>query len=481
MVPQDNATDLQARFLSPAALERKQRLIAQLASWLGPRLSTGDAIREQHGHGEASGRTYPPDAVVWPESTEEVSRIVAACAQYEVPVIAFGAGTSLEGHVSAPYGGICLDLSRMDQVLDVRAEDADCVVQPGVTREQLNTWLRDTGLFFPVDPGANASIGGMVSTRASGTTTIRYGAMTRNVLALQVVLADGRVVRIGTRASKSSTGYDLVRLLVGAEGTLGIITEITLRLYGIPEAMTAATCVFPHLQGAVDTVVEIIQSGVSVARMEFLDEHQVRACNRYSQLAMPEQPTLFLEFHGTSDAVNGQTARAEEIAQSHGGAAFQWASEQSERARLWKARHSAYFAARAYRPGCDCLIADVCVPISQLAPAVSAARADIDAAGLLALIVGHVGDGNFHVLFVLDPAIPEEKERADRVYDAMIDRALQVGGTCTGEHGIGLGKRAKLVQEYGAEVVDLMRSIKSAWDPAGILNPGKIFMDRGTA
>lgn len=470
---------LHSRFLSPDARQRKQRLIEQLAAMPGARLSTVEAICEQHGHGEASGRTYPPDAVAWPESTEEVSRIVAACAQHEVPVIAFGAGTSLEGHVSAPYGGVCLDLSRMSQVLQVRPDDADCVVQPGVTREQLNAYLRDTGLFFPVDPGANASIGGMVSTRASGTTTIRYGAMTRNVLALQVVLADGRIVRIGTRAAKSSTGYDLVRLLVGAEGTLGIITEITLRLYGVPEAMTAATCVFPDLQGAVDTVVEVIQSGVSVARMEFLDQHQVRACNRYSQMSLPEQPTLFLEFHGTADGIDAQTARAEEIARSHGGARFQWAAAQEERARLWKARHSAYFAARAYRPGCDCLIADVCVPISHLAKAVAAARADIDAAGLSAMILGHVGDGNFHVMFMLDPAVPAEKERADRVYDAMIDRALEVGGTCTGEHGIGLGKRSKLLQEYGGDVVDLMRAIKAGWDPKGILNPGKIFLEDG--
>lgn len=469
------ADEYAARFLGAAGRSRVQQAVAELGEWLGSRLSVSEAVREQHGHGEASGRTYPPDAVVWPESAEEVSRIVATCARLDVPVIAFGAGTSLEGHVSAPYGGVCIDLSRMNQVLEVRPDDADCVVQPGVTREQLNAYLRDTGLFFPVDPGANASIGGMVSTRASGTTTIRYGAMTRNVLALQVVLADGRVVRIGGRAAKSSTGYDLVRLLVGAEGTLGVITEITLRLYGIPEATTAATCVFPDLRGAVDCVVEIIQSGVSVARMEFLDEHQVRACNKYSQLSLPEQPTLFLEFHGTSDSVTGQTARAEEIARANGGAAFQWASEQSERTRLWKARHSAYFAGRAYRPGADCLIADVCVPISALADAVASARADIDAAGLLALIVGHVGDGNFHVLFLLDPNAPDEKARADRVYDAMIDRALSAGGTCTGEHGIGLGKRAKLVQEYGVEVVELMQAIKRAWDPAGILNPGKIF------
>ncbi|MBB6091370.1 D-lactate dehydrogenase (cytochrome) [Povalibacter uvarum] len=467
-----------SRFLSPSGRERAQRVVRELSEWLGSRLSVNETVREQHGHGEASLRTYSPDAVVWPETTEEVSRIVKTCAAHEVPVIAFGAGTSLEGHVSAPYGGICLDLSRMNQVLQVREADADCVVQPGVTREQLNNYLRDTGLFFPVDPGANASIGGMASTRASGTTTIRYGAMTRNVLALQVVLADGRVVRVGTRAAKSSTGYDLVRLFIGAEGTLGIITEITLRLYGIPETMSAATCVFPDLPGAVDTVVEIIQSGVSVARMEFVDEYQLRASNKYSQLSMPEQPTLFLEFHGTSDALAPQIEQAEAIARSHGGAAFQWATEQSERARLWKARHSAYFAARAFRPGADCLIADVCVPISQLAEAVAAARRDVDAAGLLALIVGHVGDGNFHVMFLLDPAVPDERRRADEVYDAMIDRALHVGGTCTGEHGIGIGKRAKLVQEYGSEVIDLMRSIKTAWDPAGIMNPGKIFVPR---
>lgn len=471
--------DLHAiRFLSEAGRGRAQQAIAELRDAFGSRVSVNDTVREQHGHGEAYGRTLPPDAVVWPETTQEVSRVVAVCARHEVPVIAFGAGTSLEGHVSAPYGGVCIDLSRMNQVLAVREADADCVVQPGVTREQLNSYLRDTGLFFPVDPGANASIGGMVSTRASGTTTIRYGAMTRNVLALEVVLADGRVVRFGTRAAKSSTGYDLVRLLVGAEGTLGVITEVTLRLYGVPEATTAATCVFPTLRAAVDTVVEVIQSGVSVARIEFLDEMQVRACNLHSQLSMAEQPTLFLEFDGTSDSVNGQTARAEEIARANGGAAFQWATEQAARAQLWKARHSAYFAALALRPGAQCLIADVCVPISELAEAVAGARRDIDAEGLLAPIVGHVGDGNFHVLFLIDPAAADEKQRADRVYDAMIDRALRAGGTCTGEHGIGLGKRAKLVQEYGADVVGLMRAIKNAWDPAGILNPGKIFNAR---
>ncbi len=465
-----------AQFLGPAGRARAQQAVAELHQWLGSRLSSAEAVRAQHGRGEAYGPVQPPDAVVWPQSAGEVSRIVATCARLQTAVIAFGAGTSLEGHVTAPYGGICIDFSRMNEIVSVNPADADCVVQPGVTREQLNSYLRDTGLFFPVDPGANATLGGMVSTRASGTTTIRYGAMTRNVLALQAVLADGRTIRVGTRAAKSSTGYDLVRLLVGSEGTLGVITEITLRLYGIPETTVSATCVFPALRGAVDAVVEIIQSGASVSRIEFLDELQVRACNRHSQLSMPEQPTLFLEFSGTSESVETQVARAEEIARSNGGAAFQWAAEATDRARLWKARHSAYFAALALRPGCECLVADVCVPISRLADAVADARHDIDAAGLLAPIVGHVGDGNFHVLFLLEPGKVEEWQRAGKVYDAMIDRALQVGGTCTGEHGIGLGKRTKLVQEYGADVVAMMRAIKRAWDPQDILNPGKIFL-----
>lgn len=471
--PSDERT---ARFLSPEGRARAQRAVAELHEWLGSRLSTAEAVRAQHGRGEAYGRAQPPDAVVWPENAAEVSRIVATCSRHQTPVIAFGAGTSLEGHVTAPYGGICIDFSRMNEVVSVNSADTDCVVQPGVTREQLNSYLRDTGLFFPVDPGANATLGGMASTRASGTTTIRYGAMPRNVMALQVVLADGRIVRVGTRAAKSSSGYDLVRLLVGSEGTLGVITEITLRLYGIPETTAGATCVFPALRGAVDAVVEIIQSGGSVSRIEFLDELQVRACNKHSQLSMPEQPTLFLEFSGAAESVNAEVARAEEIARSNGGSAFQWAADAAERARLWKARHSAYFAALALRPGCECLVADVCVPLSQLADAVADVRRDIDAAGLLAPIVGHVGDGNFHVLFLLDPGAAEEWQRAEKVYDAMIERALSVGGTCTGEHGIGLGKRTKLVAEYGADVVELMRTIKNAWDPQGILNPGKIFL-----
>ncbi len=451
-------------------------VIAQLAARFGTRLSTGQSVREQHGRGEAMDPVLPPDAVVWPETTAEISEIVTLCAAAGVPVIAFGAGTSLEGHVSAPHGGICVDLSRMDKVLAVNAEDADCVVQPGVTREALNAHLRDTGFYFPVDPGANATLGGMVSTRASGTTTVMYGAMPQNVMALEVVLPNGRVMRCGTRARKSSAGYDLVRLFTGAEGTLGIISEITLRLRPHPEEIGAATCAFETIEGAVATVTDLAQMGAPMARMEFLDEVQMRACNKQSGLGLPEAPTLFLEFHGTAASVAEQAERAQEIAAGHGGHTFAWATRQEDRTQLWKARHSAYYAALALRAGCVSVVADVCVPISKLAANVTAVRADIDAAGLLAPIVGHVGDGNFHVIFLLDPADAAEREKMDDVYDAMVDRAHAAGGTCTGEHGIGLGKREKLVAEVGAETVELMRAVKTAWDPRGIMNPGKMFL-----
>ncbi len=451
-------------------------VIAQLAARFGTRLSTGQSVRDQHGRGEAMDPVLPPDAGVWPETTAEISEIVTLCAAAGVPVIAFGAGTSLEGHVSAPHGGICVDLSRMDKVLAVNAEDADCVVQPGVTREALNAHLRDTGFYFPVDPGANATLGGMVSTRASGTTTVMYGAMPQNVLALEVVLPNGHVMRCGTRARKSSAGYDLVRLFTGAEGTLGIITEITLRLRPHPEEIGAATCAFETIEGAVATVTDLAQMGAPMARMEFLDEVQMRACNKQSGLGLPEAPTLFLEFHGTAASVAEQAERAQEIAAGHGGHTFAWATRQEDRTQLWKARHSAYYAALALRAGCVSVVADVCVPISKLAANVTAVRADIDAAGLLAPIVGHVGDGNFHVIFLLDPADAAEREKMDDVYDAMVDRAHAAGGTCTGEHGIGLGKREKLVAEFGAETVELMRAVKTAWDPRGIMNPGKMFL-----
>jgi D-lactate dehydrogenase (cytochrome) len=469
---------LAERFCSAAGRARTARAIEELRGTFEARVSTAQAVRDQHGRGEAFDAGLPPDAVVWPATTAEVSAVVSLCAHHDVPVIAYGAGTSLEGHVSAPYGGVCVDLSRMNQVLALHAEDFDCVVQPGVTREDLNSYLRDTGLFFSVDPGANATIGGMVSTRASGTTTVRYGAMPQNVLALEVVLADGRVIRCGTRARKSAAGYDLVRMFTGAEGTLGIITEITLRLHGQPESVGSATCAFPTLRAAVDTVAELAQAGVALARIEFLDEVQVRACNRHSRLALPEQPALFLEFHGTDAAVREQAAIAESVARDNGGAGFAFSTQPAERTQLWRARHEAYFAALALRPGCTAVVADVCVPMSALPECVAATRADIDRECLTAPIVGHVGDGNFHVIFLLEPGSREERERSERVYDAMIARAHLAGGTCTGEHGIGLGKRDKLLAEAGEEAVALMQRLKRAWDPQEILNPGKVFETR---
>jgi D-lactate dehydrogenase (cytochrome) len=465
----------QAVFTGAEARARTGRVVEALRERFGERLSVGQAVREQHGRGEAYAHGHPPDAVVWPLDTAEVSQILKLCSAHQVPAIAFGAGTSLEGHVSAPYGGISIDMSRMDRVLQVHAEDADCVVQPGVTRERLNAYLRDTGLFFPIDPGADASIGGMISTRASGTNTVRYGTIAQNVLALELVLADGRVIRCGNRARKSSAGYDLVRLITGSEGTLGIITEATLRLHGHPEAVGSGVVPFPSLRGAVETVIELIQSGAPLARIEFLDEVQVRACNRHSRLELPEQPTLFLEFNGTVASVTEQFERASQVAAGHGAGNIAWAFDEQQRAALWKARHAAYFAARALRPGSDCIVADVCVPISGLADCVEATRAEIDAAGLIAPIVGHVGDGNFHVLFLIDPADAREREAMERIYDSMIAHAHRLGGTCTGEHGIGLGKRGKLTAEFGEPVVELMRRLKEAWDPGGILNPGKIF------
>ncbi len=463
---------------SPPAAGALAQVLEILSARFGERMSTGVAVREQHGRGEAHMQLHAPDAVVWPRSTAEVSELLALCHQHRVPVIPFGAGSSLEGHVAAVHGGICLDLSRMDQVIAVHAEDADCVVQPGVTRETLNAYLRDTGLYFPIDPGADASIGGMISTRASGTTTVLYGTIAQNVLALEVVMADGQVIRCGTRARKSSAGYDLVRLFTGAEGTLGVITEATLRLHGRPEAVGSGMCSFPSLRQAVEAVIELLQLGAPLARIEFLDEVQVAACNRYSRLTLPEQPLLFIEFNGTEASVAEQFERAAEVVAAHGAEGLEWAFDEQRRAAIWKARHAAYFAARALRPGTDCVVADVCVPISALAECVAAVRADIDAAGLTAPIVGHVGDGNFHVLFLIDPADPSERERTDQVYDAMIAHAHRMQGTCTGEHGIGLGKRDKLVAEFGQPVVNLMQMLKLAWDPRQILNPGKIFERR---
>ncbi len=457
---------------TPGAIEVA---IAWLQQTFAERVSVARAVREQHARGEGLATSLPPDVVVWPLDKHEVCQILARCNELAVPIIAYGAGSSLEGHVSAPHGGVCIDMSRMAAVLDVHLEDGDAVVQPGITREDLNAHLKGSGLFFPVDPGANATIGGMVSTRASGTTTMRYGSMVHNVMALEVALADGRLVRIGTRARKSSAGFDLVHLMVGSEGTLGIITEVTLRLHPLPAEVAAASCAFPTLADAVSAVTEMTMSGVPFARIEFLDEHQVRACNLYSHLDLPELPTLFLEFHGTELAVKEQAELAQEVAASYGGVDFNWATRPEDRSQLWRARHMSYFAALALKPGCVSIVADICVPMSALADCVAQARAAIDQEGLTAPILGHIGDGNFHVLFMPMPDIPAEHEAVERVYSAMVQQALAVGGTCTGEHGVGMGKKDKLLAEFGPDVVDLMQSIKLVWDPKSILNPGKIF------
>jgi len=449
-------------------------LIEELRGLLGERLSTAEAVREQHGHDESYHPTAAPDAVAFARSTEEVSAIVAACARRRTPVIAFGTGTSLEGHVAALEGGVCIDLTGMDRILEVNGEDLDCRVEAGVRRRQLNEHLRDSGLFFPVDPGADASLGGMAATRASGTNAVRYGTMRENVLGLTVVMADGRVVRTGGRARKSAAGYDLTRIFVGSEGTLGVITELRLRLYGIPEAMSAAVCSFETLEGAVRTVMQTIQIGIPVARIELLDEVQVEAVNRYAGLAYPLAPALFFEFHGSERGVAEQAETVGEIAAEHGGSGFDWATRTEDRNRLWRARHDAYYAAMALRPGCRGWPTDVCVPISRLAECVMETRRDIDADGLVAPIVGHVGDGNFHVCFIVDPDNPEEMARAERVNERMVVRALEMGGTCSGEHGIGYGKIGFLKAEHG-EAVSVMRQIKDALDPLGIMNPGKIF------
>ena len=448
--------------------------IEALRALLGDRLSTAAAVREQHGKDTTYHAGHAPDAVAFPTTTEEVAAIVRICAANRTPVIAYGTGTSLEGHITAVEGGVTVDLSRMDRIVEVNASDLDARVEAGVTRTALNAHLRDTGLFFPIDPGADASIGGMTATRASGTNAVRYGTMRENVLGLTVVTADGTIVRTGTRARKSSAGYDLTRLLVGSEGTLGIITEIQLRLYGIPEAMSAAVCSFADLAGAVDTVIATIQSGIPVARIELLDALQITAVNAYSKLDYPEQPTLFFEFHGTTASVEEQARMVAEIAEGFGGGAFRWASRPEDRNRLWAARHDVYWATKALRPGTEIKATDVCVPISRLAEAIVAARDDAAAAGLVAPIVGHVGDGNFHMSFLLDPNDPGEFERAHAVNARLVERAIAMGGTCTGEHGVGLGKIVHVEQEHGAGV-DLMRRIKRALDPDNILNPGKIF------
>src|SRR5947209_19981179 len=437
----------------PASVLRNEAIdpaiIEALRARFGDRLSTAVAVRTQHGRDESYHAAHAPDAVVFAQSTEEVAEIIKLCAAHKVPVIAYGTGTSLEGQVAALKGGVCIDLMQMNKVLRVSVEDLDVTVQPGVTRKQLNEHLRDTGLFFPIDPGADASIGGMTATRASGTNAVRYGTMRENVLALTVVLADGRVIRTSRRARKSAAGYDLTRLFVGSEGTLGVITEVTVRLYGIPEAISAAVCAFPTIAAAVDTVILTIQSGVPVARIELLDEAQIDAINKYSKLDHRVAPTLFFEFHGTTASVAEQVETVKAIAAEHGADDFRWATSPAARSRTWQARHDAYYAALASRPGSKGWPTDVCVPISRLAACIAETKRDLAQSSIPSALAGHVGDGNFHLIFMIDPEKPEEIAEASRLNDRMVARALAMEGTCTGEHGVGYGKIYFLKEEHG--------------------------------
>jgi D-lactate dehydrogenase (cytochrome) len=446
-----------------------------LQAQVGERLQFGAALREAHGRDESFYPPAPPDAVLFAEREADALAAVAFCHAQRLPLIPFGAGTSLEGHVLAVHGGLCLDLMRMDRILSIDAADLTVTVQPGVTREALNAALRDQGLFFPIDPGANASLGGMASTRASGTNAVRYGTLKDNVLALRAVLPPGRVVQAGSRAKKSSAGYDLARLLVGSEGTLGVITELTLKLHPLPEAVMAATVQFPSIDAAVQTTIAVIQSGVPIARCELLDANAIRAVNAQDRLGLAETPMLLLEFHGSPLAVREQVETVQALADEHGGSAFAWAETPEARTQLWRARHHAYWSGLQLHPGCKALTTDVCVPISRLAEAVNASVAEVEADGLPYFIVGHVGDGNFHIAYLIDPAQPAQLQRAEALSHRLVRRALQLGGTCTGEHGVGLHKQAYLREEAGEAAVDAMRAIKAALDPHGVMNPGKIF------
>jgi D-lactate dehydrogenase (cytochrome) len=448
--------------------------VAALAAKFGNRLVTSRAVREQHANTTSWIANEPPDAVVFPQATDDVQDIVRICAKLRVPVIPFGTGTSLEGHINAPYGGVSIDFRDMNRVLAVNAQDLDCVVEPGITRKQLNEHLRDQGLFFPLDPGADASLGGMAATRCSGTNAVRYGTMKDNVLALKVVLANGELMTTARRAKKSSAGYDLTRLIVGAEGTLGVITELTLKLSGIPEAISAGVCPFPSVEAACNAAIATIQSGVPVARIELLDELQVKATNLYSKLALPEVPMLFVEFHGSPAGVAEQAERFGEIARDLAGGPFEWATKPEDRSRLWQARHDAYWAARGLRPGAQALATDVCVPISRLAECVTAAQREIAELGLVAPILGHVGDGNFHLSLLVDMSDAAEVKAAKTLCERLVERALAMDGTCTGEHGVGQGKMKYLAGELGSPALAAMAAIKRALDPDDIMNPGKI-------
>jgi D-lactate dehydrogenase (cytochrome) len=466
----------------PPVRKREGRLSADavaslngdLAARFGNRFTASEAIRKAHGHTLTWLENQPPDAVVFAETKDDVIDLVKLCARHDAPVVPFGVGTSLEGHVNAPHGGVSLDCSRMNAVLAVHSEDLDCVVEPGVTRKQLNEHLHDTGLFFPIDPGADASIGGMAATRASGTNAVRYGTMKDLVLSLGVVAADGSFVRTGSRAKKSSAGYDLTHLFVGSEGTLGVIVEIALRLAGVPEAISAGTCFFPDVRTACNSTIETIQSGLPIARVELVDALSVRAFNTYSKLALPEQPMLLVEFHGTEQSVAEQAKRFGEIVADNGGGNFIWATKPEDRTKLWQARHDGYWAQMTLRPGARPFATDACVPISRLADCIEETLADIAASGLIAPILGHVGDGNFHVSPLVDMSNPQEIDAADAFASRLAHRAIAMGGTCTGEHGIGQKKIAYMEDEHGAPALDLMRRIKAAFDPQNLFNPGKV-------
>ena len=451
-------------------------LLAELQPVFQDRLSTGQAIREVHGQDESYHAAELPDAVVFVRTTEEVAQVVKLCGKYGCPLIPFGVGTSLEGQVLATQGGISLDMSQMDAVLQLNAEDLDVKVQAGVTRRQLNDYLRDTGLFFSVDPGADATLGGMAATRASGTNAVRYGTMRENVLGLTVVMPDGKIIKTGGRARKSSAGYDLTKLMIGSEGTLGVITELSLRLYGRPESMAVAVCDFSSLEGAVNTTIQTIQLGIPVARIELLDEVQMDAVNRYSKLDYPLRPTLFLEFHGTHAGVEEQALLVGELASENGGSDFNWSVNEEDKRKLWRARHDVAYACKALRPGAGMWSTDVCVPVSRLAECILETRRDIDETGLTAPIVGHVGDGNFHVVMILDVNSDDEVAKCEAFNERLLNRALSMEGTITGEHGIGYGKRNFLRAEHG-DAVDTMRLLKQALDPLNIMNPGKILPD----
>ncbi len=456
------------------AREFDQSVVAELKALLGERVSTSAAVREHHGKDESYFPYALPDAVVYVRTTEEVRDVVGICRRHRVPMIPYGVGTSLEGHILAVQGGVSIDLSQMNQVLAVHEEDLDAVVQAGVTRKQLNEHIKHTGLFFPIDPGADATLGGMSATRASGTNAVRYGTMRENVLSLKVVLADGRILQTSRRAKKSAAGYDLTRLFVGSEGTLGIITEVTVKLYPVQEAMSAAVCAFPTIDAAAKTVIQTLQMGIPVARSELLCATTMAALNRHNKLGYRESPTLLLEFHGTAASVVEQANLVQEIARDNGGLDFQWATRPEERSKIWEARHHAYFACLQLKPGARAVSTDVCVPISRLAECISATATDIERASMPIPLFGHVGDGNFHLVILVDPASQPELEEAKALNQRLVQRALAMEGTCTGEHGVGMGKQASLRAELGEEVIDVMRDIKKLFDPDNLMNPGKV-------